>query len=352
MILVNNPGDWDHIYPPLEHSAWNGCTPTDLIFPFFLFIVGVSIPYALENKINDPVQHKKVMPQILRRALLIFALGILMRLFPRFDFATLRIPGVLQRIAIVYLACAMLYTRSSKKAMSWILGLILIIYYMLMNWIPVPGVGDANLEPGMNLAAWLDNLVFTQAHMWNQTKTWDPEGILSTVPAIGTGLMGVLTGIWLRRKDRMQAERVAWLFFAGIVSVIMAMIWDPFFPINKSLWTSSFVLYTGGFAIIGLTLSYWLIDVQGIHGFTKPFVVYGANAITVFVVSGILPTLLNFIKVNDKGVSTSLLPYLYQRFFTPNFTMVNASLAWAIVYVLIFLVPLWMMYNRKIFIKI
>jgi predicted acyltransferase len=352
MILVNNPGDWGHIYAPLKHSVWNGCTPTDLVFPFFLFIVGVSIVYALGDKKLDASLHKKLMLTALRRAIMIFGLGILLMLIPAFQFETMRIPGVLQRIAIVFLICAVLYIKANGKTIAWIFAILLLAYYLLMVLIPVPGIGYANLEPGTNLAAWLDRTVFTEAHVWTETKTWDPEGILSTLPAISTGLFGVMIGAWLKRKDRQQAEKVAWMFCAGIFSVLIALAWNVFFPINKSIWTSSFVLYTGGLATMGLALSYWIIDVQGYKSFTKPFVAFGANAITAYVISGIVPMLLDYIHVTFNGNKISLLPYLYLSFFTPNFSPVNASLAWALAYVIVFLIPVWIMYRKKIFIRI
>jgi predicted acyltransferase len=352
MILVNNPGDWGHIYAPLKHSVWNGCTPTDLVFPFFLFIVGVSIVYALDDKKRDSSLHKKLILNALRRAVMIFALGILLMLIPAFQFATMRIPGVLQRIAIVFLICAFLYIKANTKTLAWIFAILLLVYWLLMALVPVPGIGEANLQPGTNLAAWIDHTILTEAHMWTETKTWDPEGILSTLPAISTGLFGVMVGAWLKRKDRQDAEKVSWMFCIGIFSVLIALVWNVYFPINKSIWTSSFVLYTGGLATIGLALSYWMIDVQGYKSFTKPFVAYGANTITAYVISGIVPMLLDYIHVSYNGNKISLLPYLYLNFFTPNFSPVNASLAWAIAYVIVFLIPVWIMYRKKIFIRI
>jgi predicted acyltransferase len=352
MILVNNPGDWGNIYAPLEHSKWNGCTPTDLVFPFFLFIVGVSIVFAMGSKKADPAIHTKAILKALRRSITIFALALFFSLMPKFDFSTVRIMGVLPRIAIVFFISTVLYIKLTRKALVWIFAIILLVYYILMNFVPVPGFGPSNLEPGTNLAAWLDRIILTENHLWNQTKTWDPESILSTLPAISTCLFGVLAGIWLQRKDRTDAEKVSWMFSIAAISIVAGLVWDGFFPMNKALWTSSFVLYVGGLALAAFTLCYWFIDVQGHKKFTKPFVVYGANAITVYIVSGYLPWLLDFVKVPYKGKSVGILSALYNGVFMPNFSPVNASLVWAILYVLIFMPPLWLMYNKKIFIKI
>ncbi len=352
MILVNNPGDWGNIYAPLEHSKWNGCTPTDLVFPFFLFIVGVSIAYALGNKIADTTQHKKLILHAARRSFIIIVLALLLNLIPQFDFANLRFPGVLQRIAIVFFICACLYIKTNRKTQAWIFSMLLVVYYILMNFVPVPGVGHASLEPATNLAAWLDNKIVTPSHMWSGTKLWDPEGILSTIPAISTGLLGLLTGSWLRRTDRQDAEKVAWMFSAAALLIIAGLTWDGFFPINKALWTSSFVLYTGGLAIAGLALSYWLIDTQRRQKFIRPFVAFGANAITVYVMSGLIPLAVSYITLHINGKQIGAQQFLYETFFLSWLSPLNASLASAIVYVLILMVPLSIMYKKKIFIRI
>lgn len=358
MILVNNPGSWAHIYSPLEHAVWHGCTPTDLIFPFFLFIVGVSIAYALGSK-KEHMSHSKLIITAFKRALILFVLGLFLSLFPKVftepveAFKTVRIPGVLQRIAIVFFITAIIFLKTTAKTQLRIMIAILIGYWALMTLVPVPGLGYANLEKETNLGAWLDRTLLTEAHLWRSARTWDPEGILSTLPAIATGLFGVLIGTWLRRKDRQDSIKVSWMFSVGIMAVILGLIWDLAFPINKALWTSSFVLYTGGLATIGLALCYWLIDVQGYKKGTKPFVVYGVNAITVFFLSGLIPRILVMIKVAmPDGSELNAKEWVHQTFFTPYFSPVNASLASAITYILIWLLILWWMFNRKIIIKI
>ena len=217
---------------------------------------------------------------------------------------------------------------------------------------PVPGTGYPNLEPATNLGAWLDRTILGENHIWSGSKVFDPEGILSTLPAIGTCLIGILTGTWLRRKDKSENEKLMGLFITGIASVLAGAVWNLFFPINKSLWTSSFVLYAGGIAIIALTVSYWLIDVKGRRRFIEPFLAYGSNAITAYVAADVVLLLLDLIHVNLNGKTVGAQPYLYQTFFVPYFSPYNASLAGAIAYVLILLVPMWILYKKKIFIKV
>jgi predicted acyltransferase len=358
MILVNNPGSWAHIYAPLRHAEWHGCTPTDLIFPFFLFIVGVSISYALGSK-KGHMSHSKLIFTALKRALILFGLGLFLNLFPKVftdpmeAFQTVRIPGVLQRIAVVFFITAVIFIKTSPKTQLRILIGILLAYWAMMTLIPVPGVGFANLEKETNLGAWLDRTLLTEAHLWRSAKTWDPEGIFSTLPAIGTGIFGLLIGTWLKRKDKEESVKISWMFSIGILAVILGLIWDLCFPINKALWTSSFVLYAGGLASIGLALCYWLIDVQGFKKGTTPFVVYGINAITVFFLSGLIPRILTMIKVNmpDGTVLTSR-EWLYESFYSPYFSPINASLAGAVTFIVIWLGILWWMYSRKIIIKV
>lgn len=358
MILVNNPGSWAHIYAPLEHAEWNGCTPTDLIFPFFLFIVGVSISYALGSK-KQHMNHSKLIMTALKRALILFGLGLFLSLFPKVftepleAFRTVRIPGVLQRIAVVFFITALIFIKTSPKTQLRTMIGILIAYWALMTLVPVPGLGYANLDKETNLGAWLDRTILTEAHLWKSARTWDPEGILSTLPAVATGLFGVLAGSWLRRKDREESVKISWMFSIGVLAVILGLIWDLCFPINKALWTSSFVLYAGGLATIGLALCYWLIDVQGYKKGTKPFVVYGVNAITVFFLSGLIPRILSMIRVKmPDGTVSGSKEWMYETFFTPYFSPVNASLAGAITFILIWLLILWWMFNKKIIIKV
>ncbi|HEY2647844.1 MAG TPA: DUF5009 domain-containing protein [Puia sp.] len=352
MILVNNPGDWGHIYAPLEHSVWNGCTPTDLVFPFFLFIVGVSIVYAMADRKTSTSNHRVMILRAARRSLTIYALFVVLNLIQNFDFQHLRILGVLPRIAIVFFICTVIYIKTERKTWVWIFWTILIGYYFIMNFIPVPGMGPANLEPSTNLAAWVDRTLLTTNHMWPGSKTFDPEGILSTIPAIATCLLGVFTGTWLKRTDRTIENKVAWLFSISGLLVLGGLICNGFFPMNKALWTSSFVLFTGGLAMATLTLSYWLIDVNGRQKFTEPFVAFGSNAITIYVVSGYLPLLIGSIHVEDGGQKINLWQYGYLHLFASWLSPINASVVSALVYVVLLSIPMIIMYRKKIFIRL
>jgi len=365
MILVNNPGSWGHIYAPLAHAEWNGCTPTDLIFPFFLWIVGVSIAFAMSSSKTDPPSHQKTIIKAIKRGIILYLLGFFLAIFGKTisavidgrsiweAFQTVRLLGVLQRIGIVFIISSIIFIKVPNKTIFKILIVILALYWALMTFISVPGVGYPNLEKETNLAAWIDRGILTEAHTWASSKTWDPEGILSTLPAVGTCLFGILVGVWMRRKDVDNATKVAWLFTVGITAVILGLLWDLQFPINKALWTSSYVLYAGGLASIGLALCYWIIDVQGYKKFTTPFVVYGVNAITVFFLAGLMPRILNLIQITKPdGTKTGLLVRFYETCYTPFFSPINASLVWAITYVLGFYVLLYFMYKKNIIIKV
>lgn len=351
MILVNNPGSWSNIYSPLRHAEWNGCTPTDLVFPFFLFIVGVTTAFSLGRIKESQQDIKPVIFRLIRRSATLFFLGLVLAGFPKYDFSVIRIPGVLQRIAIVYLFTGIIFMTVNKKNIIYYLVSILLIYWGLMTLVPVPGIGYANLEPGTNLGAWLDRIIFGD-HLWRGTKDWDPEGFLSTLPAIGTALLGVMTGYWLK-SDTDKTTKTVWMFFYGVVLMALGYVWDLTFPINKSLWTSSYVIYTGGLAIVFLAFCYWLIDVQNKKWWIKPFHIYGMNAITVFFLSGIFGRLLYLIKIeNSAGESKALKTYIYEGLFLPFLSPINASLAYAISFILLWLFLMWLLYRKKIFIKV
>jgi predicted acyltransferase len=359
MILVNNPGDWGNIYGPLKHAHWHGCTPTDLIFPFFLFIVGVSIALSLGNKRAQGVYFKNILMAILKRGAILFALGLILALFPDVffepikSFSTLRIPGVLQRIAIVFVVCAILFYKTGPRTQTIHFFTILILYWILMTFVPVPGFGQANLEAETNLGAWLDRTILSESHLWKQSITWDPEGILSTLPSVGNGIAGLLAGTLLRRIDLKITKKISLLLIAGSVLTLAGFLWSFSFPLNKALWTSSYVLYTSGLAILMLTAFYYLIDVKQQKWFTIPFMVYGVNAITVFFLSGIIAKTMNFIKVNGpEGEPVSLKTMLFKSYFVPNFTPLNASLAWALSFVSFWLIVMYIMHKRKVYIKV
>jgi predicted acyltransferase len=352
MILVNNPGSWDSVYSPLLHAHWNGCTPTDLIFPSFLFIVGMSIHFAYQVKLQEGLTGK-VFSKILKRTLIIFSLGILIAWFPIFSFerlSHLRIPGVLQRISLVFFFCSLIYFKTNWLTQIRIASILLVGYFLLMTLVPVPGVGPPSLEPETNLGAWLDRLLLN-GHLWAQSKTWDPEGILSTIPAIATGIIGMLVG-QLFSKLEGQESRTTWLFFTGCALSLAGWTWGLFFPINKSLWTSSYVLYTAGLAMQTFACCYWLVDVLGFRKWATPFTYYGTNAIFVFVASGLLAKTLIRIKVTQGSEEVSLWSFIYENAYASWLRPKDASLAFAVTLILLFLVILWQMYRRKIFVKV
>ena len=358
MIVVNNPGSWGSVYSPLLHAEWNGCTPTDAIFPFFLFIVGVSIHFAYRNKREEGLSKKNLL-KISKRSIIIFLLGILLAWFtipidlmvnPE-RLSSLRIPGVLQRISVVFFFCSMIYLTTNWLGQIRMAAFFLVSYYLLMTLIPVPGFGPANMEPGSNLAAWTDRL-FLDGHLWSQSKTWDPEGVLSTIPAIATGILGMLTG-QLFHSIKNPAERVTWMFFLGVILILSGLCWDMAFPINKSLWTSSYVLYTGGWAMQALAASHWLIDEQRHQSWIKPFLYFGVNAIFAFVTSGFVAKILLRTKLTgNTGEIESLWSYLYQHLYANWLSPKVASLSFALTLVAIFYFVLRQMYRRKIFLKV
>lgn len=352
MVLVNNPGTWSAIYSPLKHAEWHGITPTDFIFPFFLFIVGVAISLALSKRIETAIT-KDVYLKILRRFGLIFLLGLFLAAFPLFELSKLRIPGVLQRIAVCYLIASLIFLHTNWKQQTVIGIILLVLYWILMSIVPVPSCDLTTIsDKACNLSAYLDRLILTENHIWKQGKVFDPEGILSTLPAISTTLSGVLTGTWLKTKNS-DTEKVSGILFFGIVLCAVGWCWNLVFPFNKSLWTSSYVVYTSGLALCFLGFCYWLIDVKGYKKWTKPFVIFGVNALALFVGSGLMAKLLIFIKVaGENGKPISLQSWIFKNFYLPIASPINASLLYAISFILLWLFLMWLLYRKKIFIKV
>lgn len=352
MVLVNNPGSWEHIYWPLEHAEWNGWTPTDLVFPFFLFAVGVAIPLALSRRIARGDKFRDLFLKICYRTVVIFALGEFLAGFPWFHLATMRIPGVLQRIAVCYFFASLIYLKTRPRTQALIALGLLIVYCILMKYVPVPGYGSGDLSKVGSLASYIDRSVFGP-HVWRQGIVYDPEGLLSTMGALATTLFGVLTGNRLRSETCTPIEKVAGLFIAGACCVIIGWVWNPWFPINKGLWTSSYVFFSGGLALQLLALLYWLIDIKGYRAWAKPFVVFGVNAIVLFVGTGVMERLLGLIKVTGgDGKRISLQGWIFDHLFLSWAAPINASLAFAIVFILVWLGLMWILYRRKIIIKI
>jgi predicted acyltransferase len=347
MILVNNPGSWDYVYAPLRHAEWHGCSPTDLVFPFFLFIVGLSINFALSSEKNTTGISLPITLKIFKRSLILFSLGIFIAAFPFFKWDELRIPGVLQRIAVVFLIASIIFLTLSKKLQVVFTIGILLAYWAIMTFVSVPNGDLNNLAPGKNIAAWVDNYLLS-GHLWSFTKSWDPEGVLSTLPAIASVMTGIFAADILK-KLKPAAERTTELFISGTALVIAGLTFNLIFPINKSLWTSSFVLYTSGLAMFALAISFWYLDVLQIYRRNNPFIYFGANAISIYVASEILGKLIHYINVNEtRNVKGFLFDVVNRNFIGPY----NASLLIAITWVIIFSLPAWLMFKNKIFIKV
>ena len=337
MILVNNPGDWGHIYWPLAHAAWHGWTPTDLIFPFFLFMVGMALPFSRRVRGSEAA----------RRAAVIAGLGLFMAAYPYFDLATVRIPGVLMRIAICYVVVFGIRRLTGPAGQAVSAAILLLGYWVLMTRVTVPGGTPPNLGPETNLGAWLDRALLG-GHLWKQSRTWDPEGLLSTLPAIATTLLGLLAGEWVR-TDRTGARKAAGLLAGGLVLVVAGLLWGRSFPINKSLWTSSYAVFTAGMAAYLFGLVYWIADVRGHRAWCAPLVAWGRNAILVFVASGLLAKTLGIVQVRE-GVSVHA--WLYGASFASWLPPFPASLAWAVANILLWHLVLVALDRRRIYLKV
>ncbi len=445
MVLVNNPGTWSSIYGPLKHAEWHGLTPTDWIFPFFLFIVGIAIPIALGKWLSEGIR-ARVYWKILLRAVMIFALGLAMSVVPFFQFAatdapdalkmliwatmtagllflllrrfkvaaaliatsisgiiamnlvgynvvaynfgTMRIFGVLQRIAICYLVVSLIFLHSNWKQQLGIAAALLLGYWVLMTTIAVPGCEITTVgDKACNLAAYIDRLILGENHIWRGGRVFDPEGILSTLPAIATTISGVLAGTWLMRRDA-GSELVAaatvdrraeddfakpepeaavptkisgtdplntasGLYFFGVVLLAVGYIWSSYFPINKSLWTSSYVLVTSGIALLTLGSCYWLIDIKGYRKWAKPFEIFGVNALTLFVFSGIMARMLGAYRVTGSdGSSIPLQKWIYENIYLSIAGPIDASLMYAVSFILCWLFLMWLLYRERIIVKV
>jgi predicted acyltransferase len=366
MILVNDPGSWSHIYPPLEHADWNGWTPTDLIFPFFLFIVGVSLTLSFASRIARGLTRRALVIHVLRRSALIFAIGLFLNGFPDFDLSSIRIMGVLQRIALCYLIAGLLYlatyqsdasggrpvrVRANLRVTAAVAIALLVGYWALMTFVPVPGYGAGHLGKEDSLAAYIDRALLG-GHLWSESKIWDPEGFLSTLPAIATLLIGILAGEWLR-SDRQAGRKTLGLACAGLVLLFAGRLLHPYFPINKNLWTSTFVLFTGGCAMLALALCYWIFDVRAWRKGAAPFLVFGMNAILAYALAALVSEVsTDFEFLHFQGRLTTLHGWIYDQFFVPHASPVNASLAFAVFFVLMIYALLWPFYRGKIFLRI
>jgi len=375
MVIVNDPGSWSHVYPPLLHAKWHGITLTDLVFPCFLFIVGVSITLAYTRRAHAGAGKKDLYRKIVSRAVKIMLLGWFLWLWPTFDFEGMRYVGVLPRISLVFLACAVIFLNTSWKQQVWIASLVLVGYWLLMALVPVPiddvirkalatgqvqysegslaigpirqisnGLIAANYEPGVNITAWLDRMV-VPGDFWQET--WDPEGLMSTFPAIVTGMIGMLIGkLILSIED--PHRKLTWLFFAGFSMYLLGGAWGWLMPLNKNLWTSSYTLWTAGMCTMGLAACILVVDVLGYTRGTKLGRVYGANAITSYVLAGML----TLVFYSDIFGGESLNGLWMDGMTSAGIPPKLASLAYAIMYTLIIYIPAYLLYRKKIFIKV
>lgn len=359
MLLVNNPGDWNHLYAPLAHAKWDGWTLTDCIFPFFVFISGVSMQISLGRRAALGVDRGQLLAQITRRGLTIVAIGLVLNLIPTFDLATVRIPGVLQRLGLcTILAAPLVLFGNWRVQLAWCIGLLL-VYTTIMHTVPVPdaqGVWHtASWQPGEDVGAWLDRTLMP-GHLWRASKTWDPEGLLSTLPAVASQLAGVLVGQWLSAK-REAMEKTAWLMVAGVLLLCSGQILGAWsLPINKALWTPAYVLLMAGWSCLGLGVFYWLADAQPHprlrermqHGL-QPLVIFGMNALFLFVLSGLVAKLLLFWKV---APNVALKAAIYASMQDWGMSAVNTSLAFALCFVASMYGVAWWMWRNNWFVKV
>jgi predicted acyltransferase len=374
MLLVNNPGTWGAVYPPLEHAAWFGCTPADLIFPFFLFIVGITTRLSLSARRERGDGDAALALRILRRGGLILLVGLLLTGFPygafrlqlpggivfdsataRLDLAHWRLTGVLQRIALCYTLGALLTLRATVKQQGLVLAALLGGYWIALTRIPVPGRGPGWAMLGVpdgSLAAWLDRAVLGTGHLWSGSRSWDPEGLLSTFPAVGTVILGIIAARWIQ-SARPLTERLSALLAAGVLLMGAGLAWSPAFPIAKNLWTSSYVLFTGGAAAAGLAACLWLVDVKRWVWWTGPFTVFGVNPIAAYVGSSFLARLIyTLVKVPSSGGLVPLQTAIFDAVYAPWLEPRAASLLFALSYVALWWLILAAMSRRGVILKV
>ena len=372
MVLVTNAGSWSYVYWPLKHADWNGVTPTDMIFPSFLFLTGLSMTYSFAARGRRGQTRGQLALHIAERSAFLILLGLFLNGFPMFDWHNLRIPGILQRIGLCYLLTGLLYVftgRSSgvtsgrdRKLRSNVLvagvaiPALLVLYWALMSLVPVPGYGVGHLDMTGNLGAYIDRTLMHTNHLWFWGgQTWDPEGLLSTLPAAANMLLGVLAGEWLR-SARPASRKLLGLVVVGAVLMVIAVALNPVIPINKKIWTPGFMLFSGGFSLLAVALLHWLIDAkEGLHGWRiglVPALVFGSNAILGFTVAQMLNPLFGMVTIHD-GSSTAVdLPGACFHVFSRFLDTWNASLAYAILFVLLNLAILWPLYSKRIFVRL
>jgi predicted acyltransferase len=370
MILVNDPGDWNHVFTQLDHSAWNGWTFTDLVFPNFLFLMGAALIFSLQSRIIRGAGKLNLAGHILRRAAILFALDLFIAAFPHFHLGQLRIYGVLTRIALCYLCAGLicLATRS-MRTIALVVVALLVGYWLLMRFVPVPGFGIPTrdiplLDPSRNFTAWIDRGFSGLTQRFLHTGvlykgTRDPEGLLSTLPAIATTLIGSIAGLFIRKTGYTPQRKRNLLAMAAILAIAAGELWNKTFPINKNLWTSSYVLFAAGCSLLGLTLAYWLVDILRFQDRSKaasamlwPWLVLGSNAIVVYALSDFLVEILDWIKIHENGITLTAGAWIYSHGFSHGHSTEITSVAFAAAFVLVCFIPNWLLWRKRIFIKI
>jgi predicted acyltransferase len=349
MIIVNTPGSWSAAYAPLCHAEWTGCTPTDLVFPFFLFIMGFSLFLSTQNRLMKGATKRQLFLHLAKRSALIFLIGVLLYMFPFTDITNFRILGVLQRIALVNFFCGLMLLYTSRKFRLYTGGIILIGYWILLAFIPSPLSAAPTLAYETNWVAWLDQLVLGK-HTWSAMPLMDPEGILSTLPAIVTGLLGTEIAFYFS-KTADKTKKAVVLFLAGFLLTAAGLAWSPVFPFIKKLWTSSYVLYTAGLASMTLGAFYWLIDYLKKDSFTGLLVAFGKNPLVLYVGSELLIIIIWQFPIFGPN-NLTLTEYFFNSLVNAGMSPNNASLAWAVAYTSIFGIAAWIMYRKKVIIKL
>jgi predicted acyltransferase len=364
MIMVNNnsgPGSWRF----MNHAAWNGLTPTDLVYPTFLFLVGASIVFAVEARLARGATRAELAWHTVRRAGILFLLGIVVNAFPSFALAHLRIYGVLQRIAICYLVVGLFYLWE-KRVWIHVVALVvaLVGYWVLVRWVPVPGAGLPGrdipfMDPSTNIVNWLDRLMIPHhlGESWPDYNLRETQGMLSNIPAVGTTLVGLLTALWLRGRKTVAAKTLG-LAAASAGCVAIGYIWQIWFPLNKRMWTSSFVLVSAGWSLVVFALIYWAVEQRGWgkdrgKGWVWPWLVLGSNAIVAYMFSELLANGLWSIHFTADGKRTDVLLYTFTHVFTRNIPNPGwAAFAYSVSFLAVCFLPVWFLYRKRIFVKV
>jgi predicted acyltransferase len=371
MLLVTNAGDWNHIYWPLKHADWNGSTPTDMIFPSFLFLAGVSMTFsfasrlARASRLAQDTTRTQLARHIAWRSMLLILIGLFLNGFPLFDMHNLRIPGVLQRIGLCYLIGGMLYLVTSRRyaenkkgqfganvpALVAAMLSLMVIYWAVMSFVPVPGYGVGRLDQAGSLSAYIDRSLMGTNHLWFWGgQMWDPEGLLSTMTATANLLLGILAGVWLR-SERTDGRKLLGLATAGVLLMLAGILLNPVIPINKKIWTDSFVLFSGGFSLLALALLHWMIDLWGWKRGLTPALVFGSNAILAFALANMINPIFGLVKLSWNG-EKSTIPAIVDGAFSHVLNPWNASLAYALLFVALNGLIVWPLYRRRIFLRL